>query len=108
MSNAPHRGGNGVADTPEEELVLIHVAIAAVAIVLGSAGALWLFASAWLVEHKVLVSAAAKPLIEIPGTAGAGLDLPRIAIAGGILLAGLAAAVSAVRRAWTRRREELV
>lgn len=107
MSTPPRRVGNGVADTPEEELVLIHVAIAAVAVVLGSAGALWLTGSVWLVQHKVLVAQAAQPLIEVPGTAGAGLDLPRVAIAAGLIVATLAGAVSYVRHAW-RRREDLV
>lgn len=107
MSTPPRRVGNGVADTPEEELVLIHVAIAAVAVVLGSAGALWLTGSGWLVKHEVLVAQAAQPLIEIPGTAGAGLDLPRVAIATGLIVAALAGAVSYVRHAW-RRREDLV
>ena len=107
MSNPAPRNSNGIADTPQEELVLIHVALAAVAIVVGSAGALWLQGSVWLVEHKVLVARAAQPLIEVPGTAGAGLDLPRIAIALSLVLAALAGAVSAARRAWRRRPEDL-
>lgn len=106
MSTNPRRGGNGLADTPEEELVIIHVAIAAVAALLASAGALWLQGASWLVEHHVLVARAARPLIEVPGTAGAGLDLPRIAIAVAVLLAALAGTISAGRRALDRRRRE--
>jgi len=108
VSTPTRRPGNGVADTPEEELVLIHIVMGAVTIVLGSAGALWLTGAAWLVEHQVLVARAAQPLVEVPGAAGAGLDLPRIAIAAALLLAALAGAVSYVRRSWTRRREELL
>lgn len=106
MSTSPNRGGNGLADTPEEELVIIHVAIAAVGAVLASAGALWLGAAGWLVEHHVLVARSAEPLLEIPGTSGSGLDLPRIAIAVALVLAVLAAAISAGRRAVERRRRE--
>ena len=106
MSNSPNGGGNGLANTPQEELVLIHVAIAAVAVLLGSAGALWLQGANWLVEHQVLVPHAAAPLLEIPATAGAGLDLPRIAIVTGVLLAAIAAGVSAAHRALNRRRHE--
>jgi len=35
-------------------------------------------AAAWLVEHHVLASAAATPVLAIPGAGGAGLDWPRI------------------------------
>ena len=35
-------------------------------------------AAAWLVEHHVLASAAATPVLAIPGAGGAGLDWARI------------------------------
>ena len=35
-------------------------------------------AAAWLVEHHVLASAAATPVLPIPGAGGAGLDWARI------------------------------
>ena len=35
-------------------------------------------AAAWLVEHHVLASAAASPVLAIPGAGGAGLDWARI------------------------------
>ena len=102
MSNhAPH---NGSADTPEEELVVINVAIGALGTVLASAGILWFKGVAWLLEHKIIVPEAAAPLITIPGTHGAGLDLPRTALAAAILLAVLTLTVSAGHRAITRSR----
>lgn len=104
---APRGGSNGLADTPEEELLIIHVAMAVLALLFASAGALWLQGSAWLVEHQVLVAHTAQPLVEVPGTAGAGFDLPRLAIAAGLVLAGLATVVSAARRAWRRGPEDL-
>jgi len=106
MSNTPYRG-NGLADTPEEEVLLIHIALGMVGVALASAAALWLTGSAWLVEHQVLVPAKAAPVVQIPGAAGAGLDLSRIAIAAAIVLAVLVIAVSSARRALRHRREDL-
>ncbi len=102
--NSPQRG-NGLADTPEEELLLIHVALVAAGVVLGSASAIWLMGATWLVEHQILVAQSADPLLEIPGTNGAGLDLPRVAVAAGVIVAILTIAVSAARRAFARRED---
>ena len=55
MSNTPYRG-NGMADTPEEEVLLIHVGLALLGIVAASAGTFWLKGATWLVEHQVLLS----------------------------------------------------
>ena len=101
MSNAH---GNGIADTPEEEFIVVHAALAALAAVIGSAGFLWLKGVEWLIEHNILVAASADPLLVLPASAGAGLDLPRIAIAGGVLLGAVLLSVSAAVRAISRRR----
>lgn len=106
MSNTPYRG-NGLADTPEEEVLLIHVGLALLGIVAASAGAFWLKGTTWLVEHHVLVSAPSGPLVQIPGAAGAGLDVPRLAILAALLVATLVTAVSSARRAIALRREDL-
>lgn len=106
MSNTPYRG-NGLAGTPEEEVLLIHVGLALLGIVAASAGAFWLKGTTWLVEHQVLVAAKSDPLVQIPGSSGAGLDVPRLAILAAILVATLVAAVSSARRAIARRREDL-
>lgn len=106
MSNAPYRG-NGLADTPEEEVMLLHIGLAVLGIAVASAGTLWLKGAAWLVEHQVLVAATVDPLLKIPGTGGAGLDVPRLAILAAIVSASLVAAVSTARRAIARRREDL-
>ena len=106
MSNTPYRG-NGMADTPEEEVLLIHVGLALLVIVAASAGTFWLKGATWLVEHQVLVAAKADPLLQIPGAAGAGLDVPRLAILAAVILAVVVTAVSSARRAIARRREEL-
>ena len=105
MNNTPTRSNGFAGTTPGEEMLLINVAMAAVVTVMASAGALWLAGTEWLVEHHILVPRAADPIIEVPGAAGAGLDLPRVAVAAGILLALLAIALSSARRALTRREE---
>lgn len=104
MTNKPHR--NTLADSPGEEVLLIFVALGVAGSVLASAGAVWLQGSAWLVEHRVLVPAEAQPVIQIPGAAGAGLDLPRVAIASAVAVAVLAVALSSAWRAISRRRED--
>ena len=104
MSNTRYRG-NGLADTPEEEVLLIHVGLALLGIVAASAGAFWLTGVTWLVERQVLVTAKAEPLVQIPGSGGAGLDIPRLAIIAAVLVATLVSAVSSARRAISRREE---
>lgn len=52
----------------------------------------------WLLEHHLLLPATTDPLVEIPGTAGAGLDLARLVIAAGIFAALLVASICALRR----------
>lgn len=101
------RRGNGLADNEDEEVFLVNMGVLALSTVLGSAGLLWLKGSAWLVEHQVLVSAAADPLLAIPGTGGAGLDVSRLAIAAAVVLIAVMGAVGGVRRAWARNRQEV-
>lgn len=105
-SQQPARGNSPLANTPEEEIVLMQVAAAALTTVLASAGFLWMKGAEWLIEHQVLVAAEASPLLEIPGTAGAGLDVSRVVIAGSVLLGVLAITISAGRRVAARRRQE--
>ena len=108
MSGQNPRPGSGIADSTDDEMVLIHVAMGVLAAVLGSAGVLWLSGTQWLVEHHILLPASQQPLVQIPGAAGAGLDLGRVAIGAALVLALLAAGASAARRAFSRRRQEQV
>lgn len=96
----PSSSGNGLAATPQEEILLIHVGLAALTVALGSAGVLWLKGSTWLVAHQVLVPAAAHPVLTVPGAGGAGLDLPRVAVAAAVVVALVACALSAAWQAW--------
>src|SRR4051812_27215649 len=95
----------GAATTPGEEILLIHIGLAAGTLALGSAGLLWLKGATWLVEHHLLLPAAAHALVVVPGTGGAGLDLPRLAVMAGVALATIVLAVSTARRALTSRTE---
>lgn len=100
-SNPRPRQASGTS--PDDEFVLFIVACIALVTVLGSAGFFWATGLGWLVEHHVLVPAGQHPLLKIPGGDGPGLDGPRIAVVVGAVLAVLAWAVSAVRRAIARR-----
>ena len=94
------------ATTAQEELLLIHVGLGALAAVLGSAAVLWAKGAAWLVDHQVLVAAAAQPVWVIPGTGGAGLDGARLVALAGLCM-GLAVVAFAALAAWWRRSQEV-
>lgn len=72
------------------------------AVGLGSAGTMavagWTKTVAWLLAHQVIVAAGAHPLLTVPHTAGAGLDLPRLALGTAAVLLLIVAGVSAFRR----------
>lgn len=109
--NPATRGiGNGVADTPEEELVVIFASVAALGIVVGSITIFWEKVVTWLLEQDLLVPASGRPLIVLPETGGAGLDLVGLSCTAGVLLAVVTVLVSMVVRAIVRRRraEELL
>lgn len=64
---------------------------------------LWATACRWLTEQHILTTESVQ--LTIPGAAGAGLDLPRILLAAGALMAAAASAILLHRR--TVRRREL-
>lgn len=96
--------GNGIADTPEEEVLLIVVALGSLGLIGGSLALFWDTAVTWLLAHDLLVPAAAEPMVTLPAADGAGLDLVRLAIAAGVLLGLLAVVLSATVRAIRHRR----
>jgi hypothetical protein len=89
--------GNGLADTPEEEVLLIHVALAGMGVVVGSISIIWLKGVDWMVTHRVLLAGSADPILALPGAGGAGLDWPRVA--GLVGLVGVIVAAT-----WSTRR----
>jgi hypothetical protein len=56
----------------------------------------WAKAITWLLAHQVLLPRAEHPLLTLPCSGGAGLDVPRLAVLVGAVLL-LAAAVGALR-----------
>lgn len=96
---------NGLATTPQEEILLIHIGLAALTIGVGSVGVFWLKGTQWLVQHQVLVPTSARPMLAIPTAGGAGLDLPRVSIVAGVVVMLLAWAFSAARRALATRED---
>jgi hypothetical protein len=54
-------------------------------LVIGAAATGWDRATAWLLEHEFLLPATADPVVTIPDTGGAGVDLARIVLAVGAL-----------------------
>jgi hypothetical protein len=84
--------GNGLADTPEEEVLLIHLALAAMGVLVGSISIIWLKGVDWMINHRVLVAPAADPIIALPGAGGAGLDVARVVALVGVF--GIAGALS--------------
>lgn len=85
------------ASQDDDEMILVVLAVLALPAALGAATVAWRFGSAWLVAHGVLVAAAASPLVPVPGMGGAGLDLARVCITGGVVLLLAVAAVSGAR-----------
>lgn len=77
--------------------LLVGGAIAAAAVVL------WHTVVAWCLGHGFLVSAGESPLLRVPNTGGAGLDLARLAIVAALVLVALALAAHTARRALRSR-----
>ncbi|MGF0118802.1 hypothetical protein ACQFYA_21115 [Promicromonospora sp. Marseille-Q5078] len=102
MSN--NQTTNGIS--PDDEWALIGVAITVFGAITASAGLIWLKGVAWLVEHNILVPAEANPLVPIPHTDGAGLDLARLVIAACVVAALIAVTASTAIHKIKRRRQE--
>ena len=85
-------------NTDDDLLVLLILG----ALGLGSVGTLaitgWAKTVSWLLAHQVLVAAGTHPLLAAPHAGGAGLDLPRLALATAVVLLLIVTAVGAVRR----------
>ncbi|MGL5824986.1 MAG: hypothetical protein ACRCYU_09245 [Nocardioides sp.] len=86
--------------TPTEELIMLKVGMVAAAVAIGSifTVATWHKALNWLVSHQVLVTAAESPLVTLPAGNGVGLDAPRLAIAGAVVVFGLVSGAAVLRR----------
>lgn len=100
---SPGRSGGGFMDDPAKVLSLAVLALlfggTIVSLAMG-----WLDgAIRWLVAQHVLVPAGQSPMLVIPGTHGAGLDLGRVMIVGSVVALLLVTACAGVVRARRRR-----
>lgn len=91
-------------DEATDELIQLKALVLAVAGFGGSIGIFWTRVINWLIEHKVLVSVADDPVLTVPGGQGAGMDWARVVIAVAVLVALIAAGVSAVLHLIRNRR----
>ena len=91
-------GSAGGSRTSEDEMFLLFIlGLFALAAAAGSVGYWGGQAVAWLLEHRALVPARAHPLVVLPSSGGAGLDLPRLSLLLAAVIGLLVAAVHVVR-----------
>ena len=91
-------------NSDDDEFLLFIIGAIALMIFLGSAGLFWSKGVVWMVAHHIVVSGASHPMVALPGGGGAGLDGPRVGLLVGVLIALIAWAGSASRRAIASRR----
>jgi hypothetical protein len=73
------RSGDNASDVAW--IFLAAVLFGVPALIVGGVTTGWADATGWMLDHQVLVPAAADPVLTLPATDGAGLDWPRIALA---------------------------
>ncbi|BAH55539.1 hypothetical protein MLGJGCBP_03386 [Rhodococcus sp. T7] len=100
----PARNAAGLSD--EDQLSLLMAAPLILGLLVAALPAMSTKATAWLLAHDLIVGASASPLVTIPGTEGAGLDLRRLIIVVAVLVLAATLALSGVRRSIDRRRQQ--
>lgn len=73
-------------EASDEVVVLLIIGVVMGGSVLAWMSGLWIHITAFLTAHAVLVPATHSPLLAVPGAEGAGLDQPRLIVAGGLTL----------------------
>jgi hypothetical protein len=91
-------------NSDDDEFLLFIIGAIALMTFLGSAGLFWSKGVVWMVEHHIVVPGSSHPMFALPGGGGAGLDGPRVGLFVGVLIAMIAWAGSASRRAIASRR----
>ena len=84
----------GLSD--EDQLSLLMAAPLILGLLVAALPAMSTKATAWLLAHDLIVAASASPLVTIPGTEGAGLDLRRLIIVVAVLALAATLALSRV------------
>ncbi len=81
----------------DDTFLLCMTAMGSLGAITAAAATWWDRVVSWLVEHQVLVTGNTDPLVTVPYTGGAGLDLPRVTIICAVLLLTTAMTISALR-----------
>ncbi|MDJ0420362.1 hypothetical protein [Rhodococcus opacus] len=100
----PAQNATGLSD--EDQLSLLMAAPLILGLLVAALPAMSTKATAWLLAHDLIVAASASPLVTIPGTEGAGLDLRRLIIVVAVLVLAVTLALSGARRSIDRRRQQ--
>lgn len=100
----PTQNAAGLSD--EDQLSLLMAAPLILGLLVAALPTMSTKATAWLLAHDLIVEASASPLVTIPGTEGAGLDLRRLIIVVAVLALAATLALSGVRRSIDRRRQQ--
>jgi hypothetical protein len=100
----PAQNATGLSD--EDQLSLLMAAPLILGLLVAALPAMSTKATAWLLAHDLIVAASASPLVTIPGTEGAGLDLRRLIIVAAVLVLAATLALSGARRSIDRRRQQ--
>lgn len=91
----------------DDDFYLLMIGISFSGAILAAGGVIaaksWETATTWLLEHQLIVPAADDPTVVLPRAAGAGLDVARLGVAAGLVIALLALLVALARRALDRR-----
>lgn len=100
--SAPRIRPDGRTD-PDDLMVLLFLGMLAGPTIVVLA---WKSLVGWLVDHQILLAATRDPLVVIPASEGAGLDLPRLLLLGALVL-GLLAALGTIVVRLVRNRTEV-
>jgi hypothetical protein len=100
----PAQNATGLSD--EDQLSLLMAAPLILGLLVAALPAMSTKATAWLLAHDLIVAASASPLVTIPGTEGAGLDLRRLIIVVAVLVLAVTLALGGARRSIDRRRQQ--
>ena len=106
----PQRPNPGTANaaglSDADQMSLLMAAPLIFGIVVGSIPTMSARATAWLLEHNMIIAATESPLLALPGAEGAGLDIRRLIVVAAVLAVAVALAVSGLRQAVDRRRQQ--
>ena len=94
----------GLSDA--DQMSLLMAAPLIFGVVVGALPSMSARVTAWLLEHNMIIGAAESPLLALPGAEGAGLDVRRLIVVVAVLAVAVALAISGLRQAVDRRRQQ--